>query len=180
MKNKSLEKKLELEIEQHISSRRTLMLSTLNQEGHPYASYAPFAFDDSALYVLLSEIAIHGHNLVLHPKASVLIIEDEDTAAQLFARKRVCYQVTAEHIADDDARWQQSIDILANRHGERITQLSQLSDFKLFRLSPDSGRYVKGFGKAYTIEGGSLVGQGLSHLTEGHRRKTPEPIPASA
>jgi putative heme iron utilization protein len=174
MNNKTLEKKLNSEIQNHLESRKTLFLSSLDEKGFPYASYAPFAFSGDDIFVLLSEIAVHGHNLALNPKASVMIIEDEDSAEQLFARIRVSYQVTATHIHDSKVEWQRGLDILTARHGDRIQKLSQLSDFKLFQLRPSGGRYVKGFGKAYSIAAGSLLNSDLQALTGGHRKKPTE------
>ena len=37
--------------------------------------------------------------------------------------------------------------------GELIATLSSLADFTLFRLSPRSAVFVKGFGQAYRLEG---------------------------
>jgi putative heme iron utilization protein len=101
------------------------------------------------------------------------VIEDEDNAAEIFARKRVNFKVTASLIDDDKdyEKWQKGIAALTSRHGKRITQLSQLKDFRLFRLVPKNGRYVKGFGQAYQIDSGSLNTISLSHLTDGHKRK---------
>lgn len=172
MKNKVLEDKISQEIIDIVDSRKSLMLSTLDHEGWPYASYAPFARGEDCLYVLVSEIAVHGINLQVNPNASVLIIEDEDSAGELFARLRVLYRVQAELLTPESSQWHEGIDILQNRHGDRITNLSQLKDFKLFKLHPRGGRYVKGFGKAYQIEGGSLSGEGLSHLRDGHQKRT--------
>lgn len=171
MKNQALERRLQTEIQAHIASRRSLQLASLSDDHGPYASYAPFAYDDTGFYVLVSEIAVHGRNLKEHPEASVLIIEDEDTAAELFARKRVSYRVQAEHITEQDTRWQAGITALSERHGKRILHLAELSDFRLFRLHVLGGRYVKGFGKAYALEAGALTGTSLQHLREGHRRK---------
>lgn len=171
MNNKGLEKEIRDEILHHLSQRRSLMLSSLDRDGLPYASYAPFAIGDDCLFILISEIAVHAINLQLHPQASVLIIEDEDTAAELFARLRVFYRVRAELLDPDSPDWQQGIACLQERHGERIKGLSQLADFKLFRLHPEGGRYVKGFGKAYQIEGGSLSGERLSHLRGAHIKR---------
>lgn len=171
MKNKKLEQKICDEIMTHIQSRKTLQLATLDESGSPFASYAPFAIHDDKLVVLLSDIALHGNNLKHHPQASVLVIEDEDSARELFARLRVFYQVTAEAIHDNDPRWSQGIDALVQRHGDRANNLSQLSDFTLFFLTPKHGRYVKGFGKAYQFSGASLSGGEVNHLREGHKKK---------
>jgi putative heme iron utilization protein len=171
MNNKGLEKEISNEIVSMIESRKSLMLSSLTEEGLPYASYAPFAIGDNCLYVLISEIAVHGKNLQLNPDASVLIIEDEDSAEELFARLRVVLKVNAQVMAVDSDGWNIGLNALTERHGDRISSLSQMGDFKLFKLNPMGGRYVKGFGRAYQIEGGSLGGTSLSHLREGHTKR---------
>ena len=170
MKN-TLEEQVSREIMALVNNRKSLLLSTLTEDDEPYASYAPFAIGETCLYILISEIAVHAKNLQHHPRASVLIIEDEDSAAELFARLRVQYHVSAELIVPESGAWETGIACLAERHGDRIMGLSELADFKLFRLQPMSGRYVKGFGRAFQIDGGSLTGEGLSHLRDGHKKR---------
>ncbi|WP_101760075.1 HugZ family protein [Oceanicoccus sp. KOV_DT_Chl] len=170
MKNKSMELRLADELETFLKERRTLHLSSLDVDGHPYASYAPFAKGDNCLYVLLSDIAVHGINLKNNSKAAVLIIEDETEAQTIFARIRVNYQVTAEHIAfDAGTTYDEGIEYLYQKQGERVLNLSQLSDFHLFKLTPLGGRFIKDFGRAYTIAGKSLTGETIEHLRDGHK-----------
>jgi len=171
MKNQELEKRIQNEIVDFVNTRKTLQLSSITGEGKPYASYAPFALNDESLYVLISEIAVHAVNLQKNPFASVLIIEDEDSASELFARKRVNYSVVSELIQPETESWQQGIKTLVTRHGDRINNLSDLTDFKLFKLTPTDGRYVKGFGRAYAFKGDSLASE-LEHLRVGHKKKT--------
>ena len=57
MKNKGLEQKLSDEILDFLNTRKTLNLSSLDADGYPYASYAPFAILNENIYVLLSDIA---------------------------------------------------------------------------------------------------------------------------
>lgn len=165
------QEKIQKEISGFIQNRKSLQLSSINQEGRPYASYAPFAAEGNAIYVLLSEIALHAVNLKTNPQASILIIEDEDSAQELFARLRINYHVQAQHLEVNSTAWQQGIEALSQRHGERIHNLSSLADFNLFKLIPQGGRYIKGFGKAYTIEGNSLTGLSINHLREGHKKR---------
>lgn len=171
MKNKKMQERLGNEVVEFIHSRKSLMLSTVKEDGSPYASYAPFAIGDECFYVLLSEIAIHATNLQHTPLASVLIIQDEDAADELFARIRVNYAVSAEHIEFESELWDHGIGVLAERHGKRINDLSQLADFKLFKLKPTGGRFVKGFGRAYSLEGGTLSSEITSPMTDGHKKR---------
>lgn len=172
MKNKILETRLNQEVLDFIHGRKSLQLATLAPDGLPYASYAPFAVGDECLYVLLSDIALHAVNLRQNPLASVLVIEDEDSADELFARKRVNYAVRAELLDYDSAGWHSAMDCLAERHGERPRNLGKHADFKMFRLRPLRGRYVKGFGKAYDLEGETLAGEAVHHLRDGHQERT--------
>ncbi|BFM10574.1 heme utilization protein HutZ [Simiduia litorea] len=171
MKNVKLEAKLSDEVMAFIACRKSLHLASVDQAGEPYASYAPFAIGDNCLYILISDIAVHAVNLRLNPIASVLIVEDEDSAGELFARIRVNYKVSAQLLAVDTPEWTAGIDSLVARHGSRSQSLSELADFKLFKLVPKSGRYVKGFGRAYQLAGESLAGESIDHLQDGHQKR---------
>lgn len=179
MKNKAMSARLSQEVVDFIGSRRTLQLASLGQDGTPYASYAPFALGDTCFYIIISEIAVHAVNLQANPRASILIIEDESSAEKVFARIRVNYAVRAALLAHGSPEWEEGMSRLTERHGEQPRQLGQLTDFKMFRLEPLHGRYVKGFGRAFDLAGGTLAGEIVTHLREGHRARPPtyaEPI----
>ncbi len=181
MKNTAMQDRLGDEILEFIDSRKSLMLSSLTEGGEPYASYAPFAItpENNGFYVLLSTIAVHAKNLLANPKASVLIIEDEDSAGELFARIRTNYGVEAEHIEHGSEAFEKGVQTLEARHGERSRNLSQLSDFHMFKLRPTGGRYVKGFGRAYMLAGDSLTAESIDHMRDGHvKRDSAEEIKA--
>lgn len=169
MKNKAMEARLKQAILSFLSSKKSLHLATLNADGSPFASYAPFAIDKDSLCVILSDIAIHGLNIKAHPEASVLIIEDEGTATELFARKRLNYSVEASIPQVGQTDWERTVRALEKRHGKRPRQLSELEDFQVFRLTPRFGRFVTGFGKAYSLEGASLTRVRINHLQIGHQ-----------
>ncbi|WP_367888879.1 iron-sulfur cluster assembly scaffold protein, partial [Aeromonas salmonicida] len=76
---------------------------------------------------------------------SLMLIEDETGARELFARKRLTFDALAEVVARDDVRWSQAIAALEGRFGEIVKGLSNLKDFVLFRLKPEQGLFVKGF-----------------------------------
>ncbi len=172
MKNKAMETRLNQEVLDFINGRRSLQIASLGDDGIPFASYAPFAVGEDVLYVILSDIAIHGVNLSKNPDASVLIIEDEDVAGELFARVRVNYTVKAQQLEYDSAEWRTGMDALVARLGERPRNLGEHTDFRMFKLVPQRGRYVKGFGKAYTLAGESLAGEIVDHLREGHKARS--------
>ena len=136
MSSERFTRKINQEVVDFIHSRRSLQLASIRDDGAPFASYAPFAIGDECLYVLISEIAVHARNLQANPQASVLIVEDEDSAEELFARKRVNYLMDAEKLQEDSPEWKTGVETLHQRLGERILNLSTLGDFKLFRLIP--------------------------------------------
>lgn len=172
MSKESLQARIQEEVFTFINSRHSLQMATIGEQNEPYASYSPFAIGDDCLYVLLSEMAVHANNLQENPKAAVMIIADEDSSKELFARKRVNYSIQADLLTYETEQWTLGINALANRHGDRINSISQLDDFKLFKLKPTGGRYVKGFGKAYTLAGNSLTGSEIQHMTGGHRKRS--------
>ena len=136
---------------------QTLQLSSLTSEGMPYASYSPFVIDEQGnFYIFISQLAGHTQNLIDNPQASILLIEDEADARQIFARQRISYQCTVEIVTSDEADYLNQLDAMQARFGNVMELLQTLPDFILFRLTPYQGQYVLGFGKAYT-----LVGEGL-------------------
>lgn len=168
--------RIQKDIQSFLKNRKTLHLSTVTKEGFPFASYAPFGAGDDCFYVLLSDIARHAVNLVCNPIASVLVIADESSSKELFALERLNYTVDSELLEFGSDGWALGIDCMAERFGKRIHDLSSLADFKLFRLQPNEGRYVKGFARAYSLEGRGFSGVSLHHLREGHKNR--EAVPA--
>lgn len=137
---------------------RSLTMATVNADGVPDASYAPFVrIDDNAFYVNLSALAAHTANLVSTPRASVLFLQPEDDSKQLFARKRLSFDVDAEIVGRDSSRWAQVMDLFAVKFGDVIDLIRPLQDFELFRLVPRSAVYVRGFAQAYPINGPELA-----------------------
>lgn len=134
-----------------LNSARTLNLATVDVDNKPHASYAPFALIDQSFYILVSDLAQHGANLKATERASIMLIEDESRARQLFARRRLSYDVAVNCIPRDSDVWQQATAQLRDRFGNTVDMLLQLEDFRLYQLTPEQGRYVKGFGKAFHI-----------------------------
>lgn len=131
-------------------SQRSVILATVGPEGYPEASYAPYVCDDwDNFYIFVSRLAPHTHNLEIDRKASLLFIEPENLARQIFARRRLTYGCEVQPIACDAPEWEAQLTLMERRLGAVIAKLSRLSDFQLFRLVPFEGRYVRGFGQAF-------------------------------
>jgi len=152
-----MQKEIKDKIFQLIEQQQSLFLSTISKEISegicvPHSSYAPFvrAHEEQAFYVFLSDLSEHSHYLRANPNASILIIEDEGKTEQIFARVRVQYNVLGQLIENEQER-QKAIEIMQQSFGEIIEVLRSLSDFRIYKLIPQKGRYVEGFGRAFNI-----------------------------
>lgn len=133
--------------------RQSLMLSTINSDGTPHASYAPFVRDPGgSLYIYISGLSAHTQNLEQSGKASVLLIDDESETQQIFARNRLTYDCEAAPLERGTFDWDAIALRFESRFGNIIQMLRQLGDFQIFKLTPYSGRFVIGFGAAYDVD----------------------------
>ncbi|MEW5833342.1 MAG: pyridoxamine 5'-phosphate oxidase family protein [Campylobacterota bacterium] len=141
-----------LEVESFLETFQTLMIASVTPEGVPHASTAPFVRMGSDFYILISTVAQHGRNLLANPHISLLFTEDESRCAQPFARKRVTIEARASDTVRTDPMYGAIIErFKAHFDPELIGSLTQMGDFHLFRLSPQGGSVVMGFGKAYRL-----------------------------
>ncbi len=160
-----------IEMDLLIESVRSAILASVDGKGVPLSSYAPVYVDQNRnFYVYISSMAKHSSQIRRAEKASVMLIEDESVAQHLFARKRLTVDCRAEVVDRDAADWLDIIGMMESRHGETMSALKGLVDFDLFRLIPNEGRLVLGFGKAYRVFGDSL--QEIDYVGGGgHRSK---------
>ena len=76
VKQERLQGRLGPEIQEFRQSRQTLQLATIDEQGKPNVSYAPFVQNQHGYFVLISEIARHARNLQVNPNVSIMMIED--------------------------------------------------------------------------------------------------------
>jgi uncharacterized protein (DUF924 family)/putative heme iron utilization protein len=139
------------------SGFRSVLLSTISHDSVPEASYAPCVTDDTGyVYIYVSGLSRHTRNLRDTGRVSLLFIEDEKSARNIFARKRLSYTCEAEAVARDGDDWDQVLQRFTDRFGKFVNTLRGLPDFQLFRLIPRSGNYVRGFAQAYSFQGAGL------------------------
>ncbi len=134
------------------SRYNTLQLSTISGEGFPEISYAPYIEDERKFYIFISGLATHTRNLQERGMAGVMFIEDESHADHAFGRKRLTYRCKATTIPRGTDRFEHLLNRFQNQFGTLIQTLRALPDFQLFELAPDTGRYVAGFGKTFTVQ----------------------------
>ena len=136
---------------------KTLQMATASATGEPEASYAPFVrAGDNAFFICVSDLSRHTGHLAANGRASILLVEDESEAAQLFARRRLVFECAAEQVERGTARWNAVMDLFERKFGEVIGLIRPLADFRVFALVPRRGVFVKGFGQAYRIAGSTL------------------------
>jgi hypothetical protein len=136
---------------------RSVVLATVDQDGLPEASYAPYVSDAQGhIHVFVSALARHTQNLLAGRPASLLFIEDEGSAGNPFARRRLVLKCSVTPVARAHPEWDAILDRFAARFGKLIETLRGLGDFQLIRLTPGSGTYVRGFGQTFRLEGPDL------------------------
>jgi len=134
-----------------VSSCKSVILATVNGEGAPNASYAPFARIGNRFYILVSFMSRHTRNLRDVGKVSAMFIEDEAGTRQIYARDRLTLDVTTSEIKRGTPAWDEGIEKLKERHGKVLDILVTLEDFIMIELTPVTGSYVNGFGSAYYV-----------------------------
>ena len=87
---------------------------------------------------------------------SVLFIDDEIKTKQIFARRRLNFDCTTTLITRETEKWQEIVDKFEIRFGELISTLRSLPDFRILQLTPNTGRFVIGFGTAYNISSDNI------------------------
>ena len=83
--------------------------------------------------------------------ASVMFIEDEARAKNFFARKRFTCQCSAELVGRETTEWRTAMSLFKGKLGKVFDMIRLLPDFVLFRLIPNGGLYVRGFGQAFEV-----------------------------
>lgn len=149
--------KAQSEYKTFLEEFESIIIGTVNQQGIPNASYAPFVSDElKNLYIYVSGLSTHTKNLDANPHVSVLLIDDESHSNQIFARRRLNFDCRATLIERETDHWNKIVDQFQERFGQIIEVLRDLADFRIFQLTPYDGRFVIGFGGAYQISGDNL------------------------
>ncbi len=145
-------KPLAPKVRELIARTQSVILATVDAEGNPNSSYAPFVEINNRFYILVSFMARHTKNLAEGRKVSAMFIEDESATKQVYARERLTFDVSASQIERDSDDWNNIVDKLKERHGKVVDILNEMTDFILIELSPVKGAYVNGFGSAYFVD----------------------------
>lgn len=142
-----------------LAERKTVVISTTDENGAPFLSIVPFAIHEDSLYIYVSEIADHYAYLRDAEAACVLIHEGESESVNLFGIQRVRFDCTVTQCVEEghDTVFEK----LGARTNAKMVDLLRTLDFHLFRLTPQQGRYVGGFAKAFDV---SFDGTRFEHI----------------
>lgn len=130
----------------------TVILGTAAPDGAPDASVAATLLDaDGAFVIYVSGLAAHTRHLRANPRASILLLEPEAMPGNPLARRRLTFACTAEPVARESAAHAALVLAFRQKFGATIEVMATLPDFQFFRLLPQAGRVVAGFGAAYEV-----------------------------
>ena len=140
------------EVREFQSGFRSVLMATVNQDGVPEASYAPYVTDDKgSYYVFVSGLARHTRDFRETGHVSLQFIENEEAAHNPFARRRLTLLCDVSVIPHKSPDHKEILEQFTRRFGRFVNTLRGLPDFQLFRLSPRSGLYVCGFGQTFRV-----------------------------
>lgn len=136
-----------------VDQNQSLILSTIDPNGVTQASYTPFISNSPVdFYILISDLASHTRYIKTCSLLGVLLIEDESSSNEIFARRRASLSCEVARVERASKGFNEILDAFENQHGKTVTLLRNLSDFHLFHLRVKKIRLVTGFGKAQTLE----------------------------
>ena len=140
------------EVHEFQSAFRSVLMATVNQDGVPEASYAPYVKDnEGSYYVLVSGLARHTRDFQETGHVSLQFIENENAARNLFARRRFTQLCDVSVVPRESPLGEEILEHFMRSFGRFVNTLRDLPDFQLFRLTPRCGLYVRGFGQAFRV-----------------------------
>jgi heme iron utilization protein len=145
------------QLKQLLHERAVAALGTLHA-GEPYVSMVPYAIarDGSGLIIHVSGLSSHTKDMRTDARVSLLVMQEEGGGTSALALARVSIQGTALELASD------SPDLPGFRAAylKRFPEASQMfgfADFSLFKIQPESVRFVAGFAQAHTYSAAAFA-----------------------
>lgn len=142
-----------------INNRKSLVISSQDEHGVPFISYAPYVNLNNKLYIYISRISDHYRYVETGPKVHVMLINDESEAQNIFARERARWVCTTENLGNEGH--EEIFAAFDQAFGDKMMGMLRGLDFSLFELTPIEGRYVIGFGQAFDVD---LSGDRFEHV----------------
>ncbi len=145
------------QLKQLLRERSVAALGTLHA-GAPYVSMVPYAIapDASGLLVHVSRLASHTKDMRADARVSLLVMQEEGGGTSALALARASIQGTAIEIASGAPDLPGFTAAYLARFPD-AAQLFGFADFSLFRIRPESVRFVSGFAQAHSFTGESFT-----------------------
>ena len=164
-------KKIYNEYVEFMQDAKCVYISTVNEfRGGvaPEISYSPCIVDeDKNIYILVSTLSNRTESLLSERNVSLMFIESEEQCKEIYVRTRLIFLCNTLQIAREMGAghlpWDELSTQFTAKFGDIINMLVSFKDFKMFRFRPIRGTFVKGFGKAYMIEGKEM--DQISHIS---------------
>ena len=149
-----------------INSRKSLIISSQDEHGTPFISYAPFVRVNNMLYIYISRISDHYRYVENNKHVNVMLINDESAAPNAFARERARWVCETENLGNEGH--ENIFEVFDQAFGDKMMAMLRGLDFSLFELKPTEGRYVVGFGQAFDVD---LSGERFEHVVVDRKDK---------
>ena len=140
-----------------LASARTLLMASAGEDSDlPEMGVTPMVRHQGAIYIYPSHLSAHVRAMLAAGKAAFLVIEDESSAQNIWARRRMKFDAELHEIDRKSSNFDMVCDAFAAAHGPTMGLIRDFTDFHLLRLQPTGGVMVLGFAKAYRLEGPEL------------------------
>jgi heme iron utilization protein len=154
-----------------LHAQRWACLATLDADGAPLASLVAYAVDRErgALLFHLSRLAAHTRHLIERPQASLAVSAPDDGHGDPQELPRLSLQGKVEAVTAGTPEYTHDQGIYLQRL-PTAAPLFELGDFLIFRFQVDKGRFVGGFGRAFSLTAAELFDPaegGLPHRLSG-------------
>jgi heme iron utilization protein len=129
-------------------------LGTL-RDGMPFVSMIAFApsADFSAFFILASRLAYHTQDFLRDPRVSLLIAETDSGSGDPQTLARLTLRGDVEAVGEASDEYNEARTTYLKRFPDAAFNF-ELGDFELYKIHPQGGRFVAGFGQTYncTVE----------------------------
>ena len=160
-------KKIYNEYVEFMNNAKSVYISSISEHRGgiaPEISYSPSIVDeDKNIYILVSTLSNRTESLLAERTVSLMFIEPEEQCKEIYVRTRLIFLCSTLSFAFSRVLWDEKVAQFTEKFGDIINMLVSFKDFKMFRFRPIRGTFVKGFGKAYMIEGKEM--DQISHIS---------------
>lgn len=139
---------------------RSVLLTTISRHGVPDSSYEDYVRHDEDYYIYASELAPLTRNLLETGSASMLFVEGGQLDKVEHSHKRVVINTSVSRVERDSPGFRKILKLFLQRFSDFPRMLASLPEFHLFRITPLNGTYVRGFAKAFPLDGERLLHPG--------------------